>query len=530
MEGIEVKLIDSMGGDLSIVNSARTSFAKWKEEMDEKDERLVNYLGEHEHMCYDEHTEILTNEGWKLFKDVSESMKVAQVFGWENNHLQMEFVYPTKLASFDFEGDMICTSHSKVSYRVTPEHRMLYMKRTLKGVDYTWRIDTAENLFGKFKRLPTCAEWVQDNKNKEFYEGVLLGVILSDGYRPSDYKNKVMVRLKVNRKIEFLKDLLGKLNLEYNLSVETSGVHSFSFNFEDEIYDSEKRKYYSIKKVIENGSSFCKGLYEGFVNSDGSKKRNTYTFSSTSRNLIELFMLSATFSGYRPIENKKVESENKNHKTSYRVMVQTYDNVNVNKGLIKEYKEQYSGKVYCATVPSGMLLVRRDGLQVVCGNTPFRHNCLQFMCTAPVFIARQLMKHQSGLTWNERSMRYLDEPVGYFVPEYWRERPDKSIKQGSAGKHDNSDMFDHLYTELLDKSCDLYEEMIKDGVAPEMARMVLPQSMLVTWVWTGNLMAFAHVYNLRIKSNAQIEAQEFAKALAEEIPESFKIGWEALTK
>ena len=162
--------------------------------------------------------------------------------------------------------------------------------------------------------------------------------------------------------------------------------------------------------------------------------------------------------------------------------------------------------------------------------TPFRHNCLQFMCTAPVFIARQLMKHQAGLTWSERSMRYLDEPVGYFVPEYWRERPDKSIKQGSAGKHDNSDMFDHLYTELLDKSCDLYEEMIKDGVAPEMARMVLPQSMLVTWVWTGNLMAFAHVYNLRIKSNAQIEAQEFAKALAEEIPESFKIGWEALTK
>lgn len=166
--------------------------------------------------------------------------------------------------------------------------------------------------------------------------------------------------------------------------------------------------------------------------------------------------------------------------------------------------------------------------------TPFRHNCLQFRCTAPIFLARQLGKHQAGLTWNEASFRYLDEQIGYFEPESWRSRPDASIKQGSGAEEvvwlDRETRVGKAYRESVDKAIETYEAMLAVNVAPEMARMVLPQSMLVTWVWTGNLLAFAHVYNLRIKSNAQVEAQEFAKALAAEIPDEFKVGWKALTQ
>ena len=77
---------------------------------------------------------------------------------------------------------------------------------------------------------------------------------------------------------------------------------------------------------------------------------------------------------------------------------------------------------------------------------------------------------------------------------------------------------------------DIYKNMIKKGVAPEQARMILPQSMVVEWVWTGNLMSFAHLYNLRIKSNAQVECQEFAKELHKAISDVMPNSWTALTK
>lgn len=170
--------------------------------------------------------------------------------------------------------------------------------------------------------------------------------------------------------------------------------------------------------------------------------------------------------------------------------------------------------------------------------SPFRHNSITVRCQAPIFLARQLMKHQAGLSWNEISMRYCDKPVGFFVPEEWRSRPDKSLKQGSGNgvithlneNKDSDFTIDLDYLHHLECCVKLYQEMLDSGVAPEMARMVLPQSMLTDWVWTGNLMAFSHVYNLRSKENAQVEARVFAKALSDAIEPLFPVAWKALTE
>jgi thymidylate synthase (FAD) len=86
-----------------------------------------------------------------------------------------------------------------------------------------------------------------------------------------------------------------------------------------------------------------------------------------------------------------------------------------------------------------------------------------------------------------------------------------------------------LYDDLIYQSQSLYEAMLEAGVAPEMARMVLPQSMMTTWYWTGNLLAFAHVYNERISEGAQLEAQHFAKELDKIIAPLFPVSWNALT-
>lgn len=162
--------------------------------------------------------------------------------------------------------------------------------------------------------------------------------------------------------------------------------------------------------------------------------------------------------------------------------------------------------------------------------TPFRHNAIKVLCKAPIFLARQLGKHQAGLSWNEVSRRYVDTPPEFYVPEEWRERPEGSVKQGSGNTHPNSLYWYQTYGNLVYDIQSIYNNMIEEGVAPEMARMILPQSMMTEWIWTGNLLAFAHIYNERIADNAQCEAQMFARMLGAAIEPHFPIGWEALRK
>lgn len=159
--------------------------------------------------------------------------------------------------------------------------------------------------------------------------------------------------------------------------------------------------------------------------------------------------------------------------------------------------------------------------------TPFRHNGITIRCKAPIFLARQLGKHQAGLSWNEVSRRYVDYTPEFYFPD-WREKPSGSIKQGSGSIVKNNGMWHSYYNHFVEQSLELYEDMLKDGIAPELARMVLPQSMLTEWIWTGNLISFAHVYKERIASGAQLEAQEFAKKLDTIIRPLFPVSWSAL--
>lgn len=161
-------------------------------------------------------------------------------------------------------------------------------------------------------------------------------------------------------------------------------------------------------------------------------------------------------------------------------------------------------------------------------DTPFRHNFVQLRCKVPLFLARQLMKHQAGLTWNEESRRYIDSTPEFYMPDVWRSRPDGSVKQGSGEAHPESDYIKGWWDATLKDVLTGYERLIEGGVAPEMARMILPQNMMVNFIWSGNLLAFHHVYSLRSGDGAQEEAVVFAKLLKEAIEPAFPISWEAL--
>jgi len=160
--------------------------------------------------------------------------------------------------------------------------------------------------------------------------------------------------------------------------------------------------------------------------------------------------------------------------------------------------------------------------------SPFRHTSITVRMNIPIFLARQLGKHQVGMSWNEVSRRYVDTAPEFFYPDEWRSKPTGSIKQGSGNIHPFSAGIQDDYDELVNYANDIYTYMLNVGVAPEQARMVLPQSMLTQVIWTGSLMAFAHIYKLRIDGHSQVEAQEFAKELDKIIRPLFPVAWKAL--
>ena len=160
--------------------------------------------------------------------------------------------------------------------------------------------------------------------------------------------------------------------------------------------------------------------------------------------------------------------------------------------------------------------------------SPFGHCSIQFYIKAPVFVARQLVKHQVGLTWNEISRRYVDTEPEFFEPDVWRGAADDK-KQGSSDETINiSSHSKRVYLQVLKSAKWTYEDLLKQGVCPEQARMVLPQSMITEWYWSGTLYAFARVCNLRCKPDAQQETREISNMIDKECGKLFPISWGAL--
>lgn len=158
---------------------------------------------------------------------------------------------------------------------------------------------------------------------------------------------------------------------------------------------------------------------------------------------------------------------------------------------------------------------------------PFAHTAITVRCEAPIPIRTQCFKHKVGFVENEESRRYVSYTPSVYVPASLRAAA-KDKKQGSGGKHQESDYWLGAYEHHTQKAVELYEKMIEAGVCPEQARLVLPQGVTVNWMWTGSLLAFARFYNLRSKPDAQYEVQLMAAEIDKIVRPLFPVAWSAL--
>ena len=174
--------------------------------------------------------------------------------------------------------------------------------------------------------------------------------------------------------------------------------------------------------------------------------------------------------------------------------------------------------------------------------TPFGHPQITLREKVPIFVARQRQRSTVGFVYNEVSRRYVDSEPEFYTPDVWRKRAEDK-KQGSTSDyitHFTQDLEDFMpnykdsitrhYSILIDDAVELYENMLEAGVAPELARMVLPQSLYTEYVVTGSLAAFARAYNLRSQPDAQAEIRELASKWNDIILPLFPVSWQALTE
>ena len=160
---------------------------------------------------------------------------------------------------------------------------------------------------------------------------------------------------------------------------------------------------------------------------------------------------------------------------------------------------------------------------------PFSHPQATFRCSAPIFVARQLAKHQIGGTWNEVSRRYVKSQPSYWKPDFFRSSA-ANVKQGSSEEaHRRSEEFVDEYHDICIDAIACYNKMVALGICAEQARAILPQGAITEWVWTGSLLFWSRVYNLRISPDTQKETRDWAELLGEQMQSLFPVSWGSLT-
>ena len=163
--------------------------------------------------------------------------------------------------------------------------------------------------------------------------------------------------------------------------------------------------------------------------------------------------------------------------------------------------------------------------------TPFAHPQITLRVKAPIFIRTQLFKHKVGMVENEMSRRYVTDTPEFYTPT-WRNAPINGAKQGSYEFVDPVLIMelDHMNERIIENALHTYKYLLENGVAPEQARAILPQSTYTEWWWTGSLSAYARIFKQRSDAHSQWEVQQYASAIGKIIEPLFTNSWNVLTK
>lgn len=528
-------------------------FEKQTDESIEKFIKMIMGLGH----CYDEETEVLTSEGFKLFSSITESDKLA-CFNPEDATLK-GFEYPEKIHKRYVNENLIKFTHKKCDLLVTEGHRLYcsISNSKEKRINPVFEVlhandtlNTGKQVWESPIRMKSCG-YNKNYEEKEFdaiYS--LFGFFIGDGYVRKDIKtessNILNFRLKRDRKVKYLKDICNKINLE----VIELACDKYNVILPDEIKAIEFRKMFYNSNgektipldMMEMSNAQFEYFLEGLINSDGdyTNKESNTTYFTTSKELKDRLQALCSING-RPVTVKK------NKKNVYVLNIcrerSSSPMFNDSRGTSKVEKVKYEGNVYCATVSTGLLMIRRRGLTTLSGNCSIlEHASFTFAIEDISRVTEvQLVRHRTGSP-SIQSGRYVKRNPHFFIPEAI-----KNDKIASEMYIYNCERATQTYLDLIDRlerilvaeklnistqetytlecmteragKLSVYEKERRkiEKIALEDARYALPQSLRTHAVFSIDLRNLIHLISKRKCKRAQKEIRMVASQMYEQI-------------
>ena len=499
--------------------------------------------------CYDNQTKVLTDKGWKFFKDVSYNDNIYTLD--DNNNLTT--LKPKNIIIEDYNGLLDYYRTTQLDLAVTPNHNMWVYDYHKRSKDTkVWKFLKSEELTNKrykfkktgnatlqegFDTITVEPTYLKSDKRKQKYETQvfrsdyfleLLGWWITDGCvsLKNNSGHKLEITQTKTKGRDRIKFLLDSLNLNYteiengfyinNPSLLRWIVNKF-------LKEDDMRKTYYIRiprdflneLSTENLKSFLNGIIGGNGSQHCAKGKkvggyNIYTASKGfAEDLVELGIKIGYTANIRTVNERTrvFPSGHTSHcQKQYVVSIFEQQEHLFNNSSKTKYQEEYNGKVYCVELPQyHRLFVMRNGKAVCCGNS------------------HQLVRHRIGFSYSQESQRYCNYSKDKFENEITFINPftDKSEPERFQKRYDT-------WLETCQKAEDTYFELLEDGLKPEVARSVLPNSTKTELIMTGNIRAWRHLLKLRTDKSAQRETRELMCEVLEKFKEQYPVFFEDL--
>lgn len=533
---VEVKFVDKMGSDERIVETARQStdgaFRGWGTPDKPGDEKLLKYMMDNKHDCYDKQTEVLVHgKGFVPWPKVRPDDLLGQ---WDAETDSLVYERPEYLISKRYSGRMYKVEHGGVDLLVTPKHSMLVKRIVPVGVPG----DKKRQAWGDKWELVRAQDlgdhtMIRYRKHTRRLDGTkvdlglfppvrdrlallrLIGFFIGDGFAGRAKRAGMLnFHLKKKRKISYLRTQVEAIG--WTLKVKADGYYNVYADvigavFRNFFYASESEKVIP-QFLLDLPQEEAQALLDGLKNSDGAVEQGrAWSYSSKYQHIIDQLQLVALHAG-------EVVQQGKTYPNGIhmcRTMSKMREPV-INQKKRGEAKDTstvfYSGNVYCAKTRTGVLVVRRNGKIVLSGNSVFEFGCLHVQVRAPIFTCRQVMRHRT-FSFSEVSGRYCEMKEEVYKPNAWLLQAKKNRQMSSAEALDEEAQasIDAWYEECVKNAYETYHYMLDRGVSREQARMVLPLSQMTHWAMCGDLRAWLAFIALRMHPHAQEEAQSLAR-------------------
>jgi thymidylate synthase (FAD) len=511
-EGVEGTEYYQKSIDEIIVGKSRASSSREVNELFDEPHKLLRHCILNQHWCFDKDTEILTSDGFKNIQYVSE---LNQVACYNKDTDTVSFDYPSHRNKQKYTGEMIGFKNRYIDFLVTPNHRIPIFNK--KG---QLEVLEAQTIFNNKRRSSNLICFAKEticsiranpftNYNKKIMS--LIGFFIGDGcVKTSDHG--IVFHLTVEKKIEYLKDLCKELNLLLNIqgtnhyvvkSLELKNIFVNLF----QTSSGEK----TIPRIFTTLETELKDLLlEGLVNSDGHfNKKGSLIYDTTSEDLVDSLQTIFCISGYK-INVSKRKRESLNHKERYRLYFSKRQYTTEKKGVQGGwYTREYDDYVYCLSVPTQFLVIRRNNKVSISGNSIFDQAHLGFEITTSRDMGRELLRH-SSIHPQEFSQRYA-QAVSYEQIELRLQS--KSNRQSSTELYISDEQIKDQCTAqgivqlAVDEAFNDYAALIDAGIAKECARGILPECTTTVLHMEGSIRSWITLLNARLHQTAQKEVR-----------------------